>query len=56
MPRQPAARRSGLVQDRSRDTRRKLVGAALDIWNERGFDAAFEATTVEEIAQAAGVS
>jgi AcrR family transcriptional regulator len=56
MPRPSAARRSGLVQGRSRDTRRKLVRAALDIWNERGFESAFEATTVEEIAQLAGVS
>jgi AcrR family transcriptional regulator len=56
MPRTPAARRSGLAQGRSRDTRRKLIQAALAIWNDRGFDEAFEATTVEEIAQTAGVS
>lgn len=49
-------RRSGLAQDRSRDTRRRLIRAALDLWNERGFEEAFEATTVEEIAGAAGVS
>jgi AcrR family transcriptional regulator len=54
----PAAppRRSGLAQSRSRDTRRKLIHTALDMWNERGFEAAFEATTVAEIARAAGVS
>lgn len=54
----PAAppRRSGLAQSRSRDTRRKLIHAALDMWNERGFEEAFEATTVAEIARAAGVS
>jgi AcrR family transcriptional regulator len=51
-----APRRSGLVQARSQDTRRKLVRAALELWGERGFDEAFEATTAEEIARAAGVS
>jgi AcrR family transcriptional regulator len=58
MARSPAAspRRSGLAQSRSRDTRRKLTQAALDIWNQHGFEEAFEATTVEEIAEAAGVS
>jgi AcrR family transcriptional regulator len=45
-----------LTQGRSRDTRRKLTEAAMAMWNERGFEEAFEATTVEEIAQAAGVS
>jgi AcrR family transcriptional regulator len=49
-------RRSGLAQSRSRDTRRKLIHAALEMWNERGFEEAFEATTVAEIARAAGVS
>ena len=49
-------RRSGLAQSRSRDTRRKLIHTALDMWNERGFEEAFEATTVAEIARAAGVS
>ena len=49
-------RRSGLQQRRSRDTRRKLIGTALDLWNERGFEAAFEEITAEEIARAAGVS
>jgi AcrR family transcriptional regulator len=52
----PAARRSGLVQTRSRDTRRKLIDAALEMWNEREFEEAFEATTVAAIAKAAGVS
>jgi AcrR family transcriptional regulator len=58
MPSSAAAtpRRSGLAQSRSRDTRRKLIHAALDIWNERGFEESFEATTVAEIARAAGVS
>jgi AcrR family transcriptional regulator len=49
-------RRSALLQTRSRDTRRKLIRAALELWNERGFEAAFEETTAEEIARAAGVS
>jgi AcrR family transcriptional regulator len=49
-------RRSALSQERSRDTRRKLIRTALEIWNERGFETAFEATTAEEIARAAGVS
>jgi AcrR family transcriptional regulator len=49
-------RRSGLVQTRSRDTRRKLIEASLEMWNEGSFEEAFEATTVAAIAQAAGVS
>lgn len=49
-------RRSGLAQSRSRDTRRKLINAALAMWNERDFAGAFEATTVADIAGAAGVS
>ncbi len=51
-----APRRSALSQERSRDTRRKLIRTALEIWNERGFETAFETTTAEEIARAAGVS
>lgn len=49
-------RRSALSQERSRDTRRKLIRTALELWNERGFETAFEETTAEEIARAAGVS
>jgi AcrR family transcriptional regulator len=49
-------RRSALLQTRSRDTRRKLIRTALELWNERGFAQAFEETTAEEIARAAGVS
>ena len=49
-------RRSGLLQSRSRDTRRKLIDAALELWNGRPFDEAFEATTVADIAKAAGTS
>jgi AcrR family transcriptional regulator len=49
-------RRSALLQTRSRDTRRKLIRTALELWSERGFDEAFEETTAEEIARAAGLS
>jgi AcrR family transcriptional regulator len=49
-------RRSALVQQRSRDTRRKLIRAALDLWSGPDFEGAFEATTAEDIARAAGVS
>ncbi len=58
MPSSAAAtpRRSGLAQSRSRDTRRKLIHAALEMWDERGFAESFEATTVADIARAAGVS
>lgn len=49
-------RRSALLQTRSQETRRKLIRTALELWNERGFDEAFESTTAEEIARAAGVS
>jgi len=49
-------RRSSLVQERSRRTRRELVNAAVKLWTERGFDTGVETTTVEEIARAAGVT
>jgi AcrR family transcriptional regulator len=49
-------RRSGLVQERSRRTRRELVHAAVELWTERGFERGIEDTTVEEIVQAAGVT
>ncbi len=51
-----APRRSALSQARSRDTRRKLIRTALELWNQRGFDEAFDEITAEEIARAAGVS
>jgi len=51
-----APRRSSLLQTRSRDTRRKLIRTALELWAERGFETSFEETTAEEIARAAGVS
>jgi AcrR family transcriptional regulator len=49
-------RRSGLLQERSRNTRQQLVRTALALWNERGFERGIEETTVEEIARAAGVT
>jgi AcrR family transcriptional regulator len=44
------------MQERSRETRRRLVRAALHLWSERGFETGIEETTAEEIAQAAGVT
>lgn len=49
-------RRTALAQDRSKQTRRRLVRAAVQLWTERGFDHGVETTTVEEIARAAGVT
>ncbi|MGE0881790.1 MAG: TetR family transcriptional regulator [Acidimicrobiia bacterium] len=49
-------RRTGLVQERSRRTRRKLVRAAMALWTERGFERGVEETTVDEITRAAGVT
>jgi AcrR family transcriptional regulator len=49
-------RRAGLLQERSRDTRRRLVRTAIRLWTERGFETGIEDTTVEEIVQAAGVT
>jgi AcrR family transcriptional regulator len=49
-------RRAGLMQERSRDTRRRLVRTAIRLWTERGFETGIEETTVEEIVQAAGVT
>lgn len=49
-------RRSGLHQERSRQTRQRLVRAALELWTERGFESGVEDTTVEEIVGRAGVT
>jgi AcrR family transcriptional regulator len=49
-------KRSSLAQERSRETRRKLVKAALDLWSERGFETGIDTTTAEEIAARAGVA
>jgi AcrR family transcriptional regulator len=45
-----------LAQERSRKTRRKIVKAALGLWDSRGFEEGFDTTTVEDIAAAAEVS
>jgi nitrite reductase/ring-hydroxylating ferredoxin subunit/AcrR family transcriptional regulator len=52
----PPRRRAGLTQERSRDTRRRLVRTAMRLWTERGFETGIEDTTVDEIVQAAGVT
>lgn len=44
-------RRSLLRRERSRDTRRKLLRAAVALWSDKGY----ELTTVEQICAAAGV-
>jgi len=49
-------RRSGLQQERSRQTRQRLVRAALELWTERSFENGIEETTVEEIVKVAGVT
>lgn len=50
------AKSAKLMQDRSRATQRRIVKAALHLWNSRGFDQGFDSTTVEEIAARAEVS
>ena len=52
----PPRRRAGLTQERSRDTRRRLVRTAMRLWAERGFETGIEDTTIDEIVQAAGVT
>jgi AcrR family transcriptional regulator len=51
-----APKRSMLLQQRSRDTRRSIISAALALWSERGYDTGIEETKAEEIASRAGVS
>ena len=48
--------RSLLAQERSRDTRKAIIKAALELWSERGYDTGVDDTTAEEIAARAGVS
>lgn len=48
--------RAKVTQDRSRTTRRLIVKSALHFWTERGFNAGFEETTVDEIAEYAKIS
>lgn len=50
------SRRSALAQERSRETRRRIVRAALKLWSERGYADGIDSTTAAEIAEAAGVS
>jgi AcrR family transcriptional regulator len=52
----PRQRRSILAQDRSRRTRDALMDAATALWNERGSQAGYDATTIEDIVRAAGVT
>lgn len=56
VPEAAGPRRTALVQNRSRATRRRLVRVALDLWAARGFETGVEDTTVDEIVQAAGVT
>lgn len=49
-------KRSLLAQERSRDTRKAIVKAALELWSERGYDTGIDDTTSGEIAARAGVS
>jgi AcrR family transcriptional regulator len=48
--------RATLAYTRSRETRQALIRAALRLWDENDFDAAYEASTAADIALAAGVS
>jgi AcrR family transcriptional regulator len=52
----PRQRRSILAQGRSRRTRDALIDAATELWSERGSQAGYDATTVEDIVRAAGVT
>jgi AcrR family transcriptional regulator len=45
-----------MVQERSHETRRKIVKAAMQLWTKRGFDEGFDTTTVDEIAEHAAIS
>ncbi|MDT3440799.1 MULTISPECIES: TetR/AcrR family transcriptional regulator [unclassified Pseudofrankia] len=54
--RRAGPKRSLLVQERSRDTRRAIVKAALDLWAQRGYETGIDETTAEEIAARAGIS
>jgi len=55
-PEASKANKAKLSQERSRLTRRKIVKAALALWNGRGFEDGFDTTTVDEIADKAGIS
>ncbi len=49
-------KRAMLLNTRSKDTRRALTKAALELWGAGDFEQAYEATTSADIARAAGVS
>ena len=48
--------RAKLAQGRSHKTREKIVKSAMTLWTQRGFDEGYDLTTVEEIADHAGVT
>src|SRR3546814_16526442 len=48
-------RRAALRQSRSQDKRRRILRAALELWNERGFERAVDEATAAEIHRAEGV-
>jgi AcrR family transcriptional regulator len=50
------SKRSLLAQERSRDTRKAIIKAALELWAERGYASGVDETTAEEIAARAGVA
>jgi AcrR family transcriptional regulator len=52
----PPRQRAALVNARSRETRQALIRAAVRLWSQGDFDAAYEASTAADIARAAGVS
>jgi AcrR family transcriptional regulator len=54
--RTPPRQRATLVNTRSRESRSALIRAAIGLWGGDDFDAAYEASTVADIARAAGVS
>ena len=49
-------KRSLLAQERSRDTRKAIIRAALELWRERGYAVGSDDPTAEEIADRAGIS
>jgi AcrR family transcriptional regulator len=50
------SKRSLLAQERSRDTRKAIIKAALELWAERGYASGIDETTADEIAARAGVA
>jgi len=52
----PPRPRAALVNSRSRETRQAIIRAALRLWGQADFDAAYAASTAAEIARAARVS